>query len=106
MKITVNSRESILIFFKLKEQFHKSKRWYTSEKFDTKFTIINDGSTSNETRLGAVADIKAGLGSNYNEDVLIIAGDTLFMEDFKLLEFVKQFHEFKKVSAQPVEDRK
>ena len=53
-----------------------------------------------------MADIKAGLGSNYNEDVLIIAGDTLFMEDFKLLEFVKQFHEFKKVSAQPVEDRK
>ena len=49
-----------------------------------------------------MADIKAGLGTNYNEDVLVIAGDTLFMEDFRLLEFVKQFHEFKKVSGKSI----
>ena len=55
-------------------------------------TILNDGSISNETRLGAVADIQFALNSVDKKDdnaVLVIAGDTLFLQDFKLEEFIR-----------------
>ena len=58
---------------------------------DKKLKIINDGSTSNDTRLGAVADIQFALNSGDKTDdldVLVIAGDTLFLQDFKLEEFI------------------
>ncbi|KAJ1531215.1 hypothetical protein HK405_001478 [Cladochytrium tenue] len=60
--------------------------------------VHSDGSTSNETRLGAVRCIalavewfglaKTGLGAAY-EGVLVAAGDTLFLRDFDLGEFVQ-----------------
>ena len=81
---------------KYQEQFHKSKKWY-APNFSKKLKIINDGSTSNETRLGAVSDIRFGLESKYDEDVLVVAGDTLFMDDFNLEDFIKRFDELKKV---------
>ena len=81
---------------KHQEQFHKSKKWY-APNFSKNLKIINDGSTSNETRLGAVSDIKFGLESKYDEDVLVVAGDTLFMDDFNLGDFIKRFNELKKV---------
>ena len=81
---------------KHQEQFHKSKKWY-APNFSQNLKIINDGSTSNETRLGAVSDIKFGLESKYDEDVLVVAGDTLFMDDFNLGDFIKRFNELKKV---------
>ena len=59
---------------------------------DKKLTILNDGSISNETRLGAVADIQFALNSGDKKDdldVLVIAGDTLFLQDFKLEEFIR-----------------
>ena len=64
---------------------------------DKKLTILNDGSTSNETRLGAVADIQFALNSvdrwltelTGDHAVLVIAGDTLFFQDFKLEEFIR-----------------
>ena len=82
---------------KFQEQFHKSKKWYAGSDFTEKLTIINDGSTSNENRLGAVADIKTGLDSEYDEEVLVIAGDTLFMDDFKMADFIQKFYQLKKV---------
>lgn len=80
---------------KFTEQFYKSRRWYAPTP-DFKLTIVNDGSTSNETRLGAVADIKFGLKDHKEEDVLVIAGDTLFKEDFCLKKFIQRFEELKK----------
>ena len=59
---------------------------------DKKLKILNDGSTSNDTRLGAVADIQFALNSGDKKDdldVLVIAGDTLFLQDFKLEEFIR-----------------
>ena len=58
-------------------------------------TILNDGSISNETRLGAVADIQFALNSVDKKDdnaVLVIAGDTLFFHDFKLEEFIRYLY--------------
>ena len=57
-----------------------------------KLKVLNDGSTSNDTRLGAVADIQFALNSGDKKDdldVLVIAGDTLFLQDFKLEEFIR-----------------
>ena len=85
---------------KFLEQFAKSRKWYAAD-YDgpeaAKIKIISDGSTCNDTRLGAVADIKFGLDNfSAEDDVLIIAGDTLFRKDFKLNEFIAEFQALKK----------
>ncbi len=51
-------------------------------------TVMDDGTSTNETRLGAVRDIQLGLQHNI-DDVLVMAGDNVL--DFSLLSFVKFF---------------
>ena len=52
-----------------------------------KITVVDDGTSTNETRLGAVRDIKFAIDKlNLNDDVLIIAGDNVL--DFSLNKFV------------------
>ena len=65
-----------------------------AEHFDTwakgkkqKITVVNDGTYTNETRLGAVKDIEYALNERgIDDDVLIIAGDNVL--DFSLTKFV------------------
>jgi len=46
-----------------------------------KFTVINDGTTSDETKLGAIGDVHYVLTTQkVDDDILIIAGDNLFSE--------------------------
>ena len=50
-------------------------------------TVIDDGTSSNETRLGAVRDIQFALESlGCKDDVLVIAGDNVL--DFSLCKFI------------------
>ncbi len=59
-------------------------------KFPKKITLVDDGTISNETRLGAVGDINFVLREqDINEDLLVIAGDNLF--GFSLKEFLASF---------------
>ncbi|KAI9496164.1 nucleotide-diphospho-sugar transferase [Zychaea mexicana] len=53
--------------------------------------IVSDGTLTNETRLGAVPDIAFGIHhfGLENEDVLVIGGDTLFLNDFKLKDLLE-----------------
>ena len=52
-----------------------------------KITIIDDGTTSNETRLGAVCDIQYAIDTlAIEDDILVIAGDNLL--DFSLTKFI------------------
>ena len=52
-----------------------------------KITILDDGTSSNETRLGAVRDIQFAIDElDINEDVLVIAGDNVL--DFSLTKFL------------------
>lgn len=51
-------------------------------------TVVDDGTSTNETRLGAVRDIRLGLRHN-TDDVLVMAGDNVL--DFSLLSFVAFF---------------
>ena len=51
-------------------------------------TIIDDGTTSNETRLGAVKDIQLAVDkANITDDCIVMAGDNLL--DFSLKNFVE-----------------
>ena len=53
-----------------------------------KITVVDDGTSSNEDRLGAVKDIQFAIDTlNMDDDMLVIAGDNLL--DFSLTEFVK-----------------
>jgi glucose-1-phosphate thymidylyltransferase len=51
-------------------------------------TVLDDGSTSNETRLGAVRDIQFAIESlKLDDDLLVIAGDNVL--DFSLTRFMR-----------------
>lgn len=53
-----------------------------------KVTIVDDGTTSNATRLGAVRDIQFAIDSlNIDDDMLVIAGDNVL--DFSLTMFIR-----------------
>ncbi len=53
-----------------------------------KITVVDDGTSSNETRLGAVRDIQFAIDKlGLDDDMLVIAGDNLL--DFSLTEFIR-----------------
>lgn len=53
-----------------------------------KVTVVDDGTSTNETRLGAVRDIQFAIDKlNLCDDMLVIAGDNLL--DFSLTKFIK-----------------
>ena len=52
-----------------------------------RITVVDDGTSANETRLGAVCDIQFAIGQlHLDEDLLVIAGDNLL--DFSLCGFL------------------
>jgi len=52
-----------------------------------KITVVDDGTDSNETRLGAVRDIRFAIDKlNLDDDMLVIAGDNVL--DFSLTTFI------------------
>lgn len=59
-----------------------------AKKKTQKITVVDDGTVSNETRLGAVRDIQFAIDKlSLNDDMLVIAGDNVL--DFSLTKFVK-----------------
>ena len=57
-------------------------------------TVLDDGTETNETRLGAVRDIQFAIDAlNLNEDLLVIAGDNLL--NFSLQGFIRYVQEKK-----------
>jgi len=62
--------------------------WAGKHKSPVPIKVINDGTLTNETRLGAIGDINLVVNSQkVSEEMLVIAGDNLF--DLDLAEFVK-----------------
>ncbi len=69
---------------------HKFYEHFTNwaKEKEQKITVVDDGTSSNETRLGAVKDIQFAIEKlEINDDCLIIAGDNVL--DFSLTEFIK-----------------
>ena len=68
---------------------HHFQKWAEGKH---KITIVDDGTASNETRLGAVKDIQFAIDTlHIDDDMLVIAGDNVL--DFSLTKFVKYAQE-------------
>ena len=67
---------------------HFFEEWAKSKP--EKIRVVDDGTETNETRLGAVRDIALGLEGSA-DDVFVMAGDNVL--DFSLLQFVSFFRE-------------
>lgn len=62
------------------------EKWAEESNYTKPITVLNDGTMSNETRLGAVRDILFAIEKcNIDEDIFVIAGDNLV--DFSLNKF-------------------
>ena len=66
-------------------------KWAKTVKSSKKITVLDDGTTSDETKKGAIGDIafaaeKAGI----DDELLVIAGDNFFT--YSLREYVDYFH--------------
>lgn len=62
-------------------------KWSKGRYFDRKMHVLDDGTASNETRLGALGDIELAIDSGrIADDLLIIFGDNVF--DFSLAKFL------------------
>ena len=59
-------------------------KWAKGRSFSVDITVVNDKTTSNETRLGAIGDINLVFEEQKPaDDILIVAGDNLFEFDIK-----------------------
>ncbi len=66
---------------------HIFEEWAEKSNYKKPITVLNDGTTSNETRLGAVKDILFAIKErNIDEDIFVLAGDNLV--DFSLGKFI------------------
>ena len=71
---------------------HHFAAW--AEKKPMKMTVVDDGTSSNETRLGAVMDIQFAIDQlGLDDDMLVIAGDNVL--DFSLGKFLAYIKEKK-----------
>ena len=67
---------------------HKFYEHFVSWNKYENLKIVDDGTLTNETRLGAVKDIELVINQeNINDDLLIMAGDNLL--DFSLIDFIE-----------------
>lgn len=68
---------------------HHFEEWAAGKA--VKITVADDGTSTNETRLGAVCDIRFAIDSlALDDDMLVIAGDNVL--DFSLTKFVQYAH--------------
>ena len=64
---------------------HHFEEWADTKS--QKITVVDDGTSSNETRLGAVRDIQFAIDKlKIDDDMLVIAGDNVL--DFSLTKFI------------------
>ena len=74
--------------------YHNFEEWSKKKKLSSKITIIDDGTETNETRLGAVKDMELVINKlHIDEDLLVIAGDNLI--DFSLNDFINYYDQKK-----------
>lgn len=82
---TANAVDEYIVISNHKFSHHFDKWAKTKQQ---KNTVVDDGTSSNETRLGAVKDIQFTIDKlRLDDDMLVIAGDNVL--DFSLTEFIK-----------------
>lgn len=74
-------RVCIVTNAKFADQFQQWADDYRAKKAELDFTIINDGSTDESNKLGAIGDLNLVVTrENLEDDVIVVAGDNLFSE--------------------------
>lgn len=82
---------------KFVEHFQKWAGSYSHPQLRFGFTIVNDGSTDDSNKLGAIGDMHLVLTKyEITEDIIVVGGDNLFSHD------LKDFGEFCKRKSAPV----
>lgn len=72
----------------------KFNSWQEASPIKERITVLDDGSTDNDNRLGAVKDILFAVEScRVDDDIIVLAGDNLL--DFSLNSFVDYFNQVK-----------
>lgn len=71
---------------------HIFEEWKKSQSYLKPITIVDDGTETNETRLGAVCDLLYAIGKlNINDDLLVVAADNLLFFSFReFVDFAKE----------------
>ena len=70
--------------------FPQFEKWSSKNRYSKKISIINDGSTENENRLGAVQDLLLAIEiSQSKDDLLVLAADNVV--DFSFRGFIDYF---------------
>lgn len=71
---------------------HIFEDWKKEQTYTKPVTIIDDGTETNETRLGAVCDILFAMDKlNINDDMLVVAADNILFFSFKeFVDFAKE----------------
>ncbi len=65
--------------------------WLNWRRFPVEITLIDDGTISNESRLGAIGDLALTIErERIDDDVLVLGGDNIFQ--FSLIELVRFAH--------------
>src|SRR5258708_30384891 len=71
---------------KFAAQFQQWADGYRASKAKLDFTVVNDGSTDDTNKLGAIGDLHLVVTREHvDDDVIVVAGDNLFSE--KLTDF-------------------
>jgi glucose-1-phosphate thymidylyltransferase len=82
---------------KFATHFQKWADGYRASKHKLDFTIVNDGSTDDSNKLGAIGDINLVLDKEkIDDDLIVVAGDNLFSET------VEGFGKFAREKKAPV----
>ena len=82
---------------KFATHFQKWADGYRASKHKLDFTIVNDGSTDDSNKLGAIGDINLVLEKEkIDDDLIVVAGDNLFSET------VEGFGKFAREKKAPV----
>lgn len=76
------------VFVVTNDKFEKHfQEWAAKFKFPVPITVVNDGTKTNEDRLGSVGDINFTIKSKkIQDDLLVLGGDNLF--DYSLVDFI------------------
>jgi glucose-1-phosphate thymidylyltransferase len=78
-------------------QFEKWAEDYRTHKTPLKFTIVNDRSTDDTNKLGAIGDLHLVLSrEKVDDDIIVVAGDNLFSQS------LEDFGKFAREKAAPV----
>lgn len=72
--------------------YHNFIEWKGTYTGSKKITILNDGTTSNETRLGAIGDIQFAIDKlNIDDEIMVLVSDNYFT--FSLKDFYNFYRE-------------